>query len=180
MNKKLIIALIAGVALTGFAAPGHHGRGPGRGSAPALRHGGGGHRPVARHAPRVHHVRPASHHVRPASHHVRPRWGYGPGLHYRPGPASLVGWRRGALHPHYRSCWFGDVWYDAYGYAYYYPGYSTTTVVTTPVVATPVVTTAPVVTTTPVVTTPVVTTPMVQQQVIQQPVVVPSVPVVVP
>ena len=42
MNKKLIIALIAGAALTGFAAPGHHGPGrgpggPGRGPAPAMR-----------------------------------------------------------------------------------------------------------------------------------------------
>ena len=62
-------------------------------------------------------------------------------------------WRRGpAPHAHYRSCWFDDVWYDAYGYPYYY----NTTVIAPASVVTP----APVVVTpAPVVAPPVVVTP---------------------
>ena len=88
-----------------------------------------------------------------------PRWGYGPGLHRRPGPPSLVGWRRGLIHPHYRSCWYDNVWYDAAGYAYYAPGYTATTVVQQP---------APVVVQQPatVVTQPGVAAPVVQQPVV--------------
>ena len=43
---------------------------------------------------------------------------HGPGFH-RPPPPSLHGWHRGPRPHHlYRSCWYGGVWYDAYGYPY--------------------------------------------------------------
>ncbi len=103
--KTLAVALTIGCAFAAFAGP-HHGRGGGR-------HPGGG-----------------RHHAPPPRHHGGPRWGYGPGFHRGPGPGSLVGWHRGALHPYYRSCWYGDVWYDAHGYAHYYPGTVTTTIIT--------------------------------------------------
>ncbi|MDO5318588.1 MAG: hypothetical protein Q4G65_08190, partial [bacterium] len=109
-NKKLILALIASCACVAFARPG----GPG----PGGHHGGPGPGPHHGPGPGFHHGPGPGHH---GGHH---RWGYGPGFHHGPGPGSLVGWRRGALHPYYRSCWYGDVWYDAYGYAYYYPGYA--------------------------------------------------------
>ena len=83
----------------------------------------------------------------------------------RPGPPSLVGWRRGLIHPHYRSCWYDNVWYDAAGYAYYAPGYTATTVVQQPVVVPQPV---------------VVQQPVVQPTVAPQPVVVPPPTVVAP
>ena len=98
--------------------------------------------------------------------------GPGPGMHHGrglwrgPAPQDLHHWRRGpAPHAHYRSCWFDDVWYDAYGYPYYY---GSTVVAPVPVVApapvvvtpAPVVAPAPVVVTpAPAVVTPVVTPP---------------------
>ena len=85
-------------------------------------------------------------HVAPPPHHA-----------FRPGvpPPNMRGWRRGpAPHPHYRSGWFGDVWYDAYGYPYYGPAVVTPApvVAPAPVVVRPapvVVTPAPVVVTPP-------------------------------
>ena len=95
--------------------------------------------------------------------------GPGPGVRGRglwrgPAPHDLHRWRRGpAPHPHYRSCWFDDIWYDAYGYPYYY---GTTVVAPAPAVVAPapvvvapapapvVVTPAPVVAPAPVVVTP--------------------------
>ena len=73
-------------------------------------------------------------------------------------PPDIRGWRRGpAPHPHYRSGWHGNVWYDAYGY----PFYGSAVVAPAPVVVQPV----PVVAPQPVVVQP-------------QPVVVPARPIV--
>ncbi len=87
----------------------------------------------------------------------------GRGFWRGPAPHDLHLWRRRpAPHAHYRSCWYDDVWYDAYGYPYYY-GTATTVVAPAPVVVTPapvvapapvVVTPAPVVAPAPVVVTP--------------------------
>ncbi len=91
----------------------------------------------------------------------------GRGFWRGPAPHDLHHWRRGpAPHAHYRSCWYDDVWYDAYGYPYYY---GTTVVAPAPVIAPApvVVTPAPVVAPPP----PVVVTPA--------PVVAPPPPVVV-
>ena len=46
---------------------------------------------------------------------------HGRGLHHAPPPPHYHSWRRGAIHPIYRNCWFDDVWYDEVGYAYYSP-----------------------------------------------------------
>jgi len=49
-------------------------------------------------------------------------------------PPDVRGWRRGSVpHPQYRSGWYGEVWYDAYGY----PHYSPAVVVPAPVVVPP-------------------------------------------
>ena len=112
---------------------------------------------------RSHHHAPPPGGMRPGPmpHGPGPRMGPGPGMHHGPGlwrgpgPRDLHGWRRGpAPHAHYRSCWFNNVWYDAYGYPYYYG--STTVVTPAPVVAPApvVVTPAPVVAPAPVVVTP--------------------------
>ena len=91
-----------------------------------------------RHAPPPPHVGPGPYH----SYRGRGFW-------RGPAPHDLHHWRRGpAPHARYRSCWYDDVWYDAYGYPYYYG--STTVVTPAPVVVTP----APVVAPAPVVVTP--------------------------
>ena len=93
----------------------------------------------------------------------------GPGFHHGPvfragpGPSDLHRWRRGhAPHPHYRSGWYENVWYDAYGYPY---DYGTTVVTPAPTVVAPapvVVAPAPtVVAPAPAVVTPAVVTPTV-------------------
>ena len=97
-----------------------------------------------RHAPPPPHVGPGPYH----SYRGRGFW-------RGPAPHDLHHWRRGpAPHARYRSCWYDDVWYDAYGYPYYYG--STTVVTPAPVVAPApvVVTPAPVVAPAPVVVTP--------------------------
>ena len=71
---------------------------------PGFRHGPG---------PRFHHG-PGPRPHGPGFHH------HGPG--FRPPPPSLHGWHRGPRpHLHYRSCWAGGVWYDAYGWPYTSP-----------------------------------------------------------
>jgi hypothetical protein len=116
--KRSIIFAIAGCFVAGAAwavPPGHppHHMGPGPGPMHAKHHHGVGH-----HGP----------HGAPPPHHV---------FHRGVPPPSLRGWRRGhAPHPHYRSGWYGEIWYDAYGYPYYGPA------VVTPA---PVVAPAPVV-----------------------------------
>ncbi len=108
--NKLIIALAIAAAFTGTAFAKHHHGGP--------RPVGGPLRPGD---PRLYHHGP--------SHHG------GHGFHHRP-PVGYHGWRRGPIHPHYRSCWYGGVWYDASGYAYYAPAgyvYPTTTTIVQPV-----------------------------------------------
>ena len=121
MNKnKLILAAAIVCAFIGTTmarpGPGHHG-GPGhRGPAPMVHRGPG----------------PVHHHH---GYHRPP-----------PPPPSLHGWHRGPRPHHlYRNCWFGGVWYDAWGYPY-----SSTTVVV-PATTTTVVPAATVV---PATTTP--------------------------
>ena len=103
--------------------------------------------------------------IRATARHMPP-----PTFRYGAPPPHLHGWRRGPTpHPTWRSGWYGDVWYDAYGYPYYSPTVVAQPVVyqTAPAVVTPaqpvVVTPAPTVVTpaTTVVTPaqPVVVTP---------------------
>jgi hypothetical protein len=128
--KRSIIFAIAGCFVVGAAwavPPTHSPHHAGPGPMPAKHHHGVGHGP----------------HGAPLHHHT-----------FRRGvpPPNMRGWRRGpAPHPHYRSGWYGDIWYDAYGYPYYGPAVVTpapTVVTPAPVVVTPapaVVTPAPVV-----------------------------------
>ena len=117
----------------------------------------------------------AAHHPDPYPRHGGYHGGAWHGSHAAPPPVfrrgvpppNMHGWRRGpAPHPHYRSGWYGDVWYDAYGYPYYGPA---------------VVTPAPVVAPAPVVVrpAPVVVTPA-PAVVTPAPVVVQPAPVVAP
>lgn len=56
---------------------------------------------------------------------------------HRPAPAHFRGWRRGrVVHASYRSCWVGNIWYDAYGYPCYSPEYLAVTPVADTVVYT--------------------------------------------
>ena len=65
---------------------------------------------------------------------------------HAPPPPNMHRWRRGhAPHPTYRSVWYGDVWYDEYGFPYYNPTVVTPvqTVVPAQTVVTPVQTVVP-------------------------------------
>lgn len=54
-------------------------------------------------------------------------------------PANFHGWHRGpAPHPHYRSVWIGDIWYDINGYPCYSPEYLAVTPVAGTVLIQPV------------------------------------------
>ena len=170
MTKKLMIAGVVCAALAGttFARP-HGGPGmgprpggpgfcrPGPGFRPApgpgFRHGPGpgfrhGPGPGFRHGPGPG-FRPG-----PVMHRPGPHFGMHPGPRpfHRPPPMHWAGWRRGChIHPHYRSIWVGDIWYDAYGYPCYSPSYLAVTPVANTVVYQPGVT---VVAPAPVVATP--------------------------
>ena len=156
MTKKVIIAGVVCAALAGttFARP--HG-GPGMGFRPGP---GPGFRP----GPAMHHPGPRvcapgprfGHHPGPGprfGHHPGPGPRFGmppPRPFHRPPPMHWAGWRRGCrIHPHYRSVWVGDIWYDAYGYPCYSPSYLAVTPVANTVIYQPgvsVVAPAPVVT----------------------------------
>ena len=167
MTKKLMIAGIVCAALAGttFARPhggpgmGPRPRGPGMGFRPGP---GMGHRP----GPAMG-CRPGFGHrpgpgmgfrpgpvmgPRPGPHfgmHPGPRPFHHPGPFHRPPPMHWAGWRRGChIHPHYRSIWVGDIWYDAYGYPCYSPSYLSVTPVANTVIYQPgvsVVTPAPII-----------------------------------
>lgn len=62
-----------------------------------------------------------------------------PTIRYAAPPPNLHTWRRGAVpHATYRSVWYGDVWYDAYGYPHYNPAVQPVVYQTQPVVVQPV------------------------------------------
>ena len=150
MLRIVLCTLLCGALVGPVWARGPHG-------APMMPPGGGapGRAAVGYGQPRpMHHpaarppqaVRPAPH---PGGMGPRPGMHHGRGMWRGPAPHDLHHWRRGpAPHAHYRSCWYDNVWYDAYGYPYYYG--STTVVTPAPVVVTP----APVVAPAPVVVTP--------------------------
>ena len=132
MNKigmKLMITCVVGAALASttlarpHGGPGGHGMGP----RPGI---GMGHRPGP--GPRFgHHPGPGprfGHHPGPGPRFCAPP----PRPFHRPPPRHFTGWRRGCrIHPHYRSVWVGDIWYDAYGYPCYSPSYLAVTPVPT-------------------------------------------------
>jgi hypothetical protein len=100
---------------------------------------------------------------KPHNKHEKPRVVHHHKAH-RHAPKSFHGWRRGhKAHAHYRSCWVGEIWYNAAGFPCYSPEYLAVTPVANTVVITgsgnvSVTTTAPA----PVVVTqpaPVVVTP---------------------
>ena len=162
MTKKLMIAGVVCAALAGttFARP--HG-GPGMGPRPGgpgfCRPGPGfraGPGPGFRHGPGPgmgfrHGPGPGFRPGPVMGHRPGPHFGMHPGPRpfHRPPPMHWAGWRRGChIHPHYRSMWVGDIWYDAYGYPCYSPSYLAVTPVANTVVYQPgvtVVSPAPVV-----------------------------------
>ena len=164
MTKKLMIAGVVCAALAGttFARP--HG-GPGMGPRPGgpgfCRPGPGfraGPGPGFRHGPGPgmgfrHGPGPGFRPGPVMGPRPGPHFGMhpGPGPFHRPPPMHWAGWRRGChIHPHYRSMWVGDIWYDAYGYPCYSPSYLSVTPVANTVIYQPgvsVVTPAPVVAT---------------------------------
>ena len=88
---------------------------------------------------------------------------HGPVHHvvHHPAPHGYLGWRRGPIHAHHRSCWLNGVWYDASGYAYYAPaGYVYQPTVVAPAVVQPAVVAPAVVQ--PAVVQPAVVAPAVQ------------------
>ena len=181
MSRIVLCTLLCGVLVGPVWAKGHHGAPmmPPRGGAPAraavgqqraFSHAAANQQRAFGHAA-VNQQRAMGHaamtQAKMQQHAIRhapppPHVGPGPYHSYRgrgfwrgPAPHDLHHWRRGpAPHAHYRSCWYDDVWYDAYGYPYYY---GTTVVTPAPVVAPApvVVTPAPVVAPPP----PVVVTP---------------------
>lgn len=98
---------------------------------------------------------------------------HGPVHHvvHHPAPHGYLGWRRGPIHAHHRSCWLNGVWYDASGYAYYAPaGYVYQPTVVAPPVVQPAVVAPAVVQ--PAVVAPAVVQPTVVQPAVVQPTVI--------
>ena len=138
MKRMIIVAIAVGSAIGGVWAkhPPTHSQQKAAAHAIKAQQKAGARAMSRQHRAGAEMMRPGPHggvghhgpHGAPSSHHT---------FHRGTPPPSLRGWKRGpAPHPHYRSGWYGDIWYDAYGYPYYGPA------VVTPA---PVVAPAPVV-----------------------------------